>query len=225
MPKKPSRPRGHIVFPKSGAPYSVVEALPDAKGDLEEVIARKFVEALKKRFDRSLAVPIKQDTWPDFWTAEGTRRIGIEVTEVVNPDHVAGGMAYKANQPVSVARAIELLTLAIDRKIAKNYTAPGDAELWLLAYDGTNALAAGHDRAAHHSHAFLESIDHPFSEIWVMQPMTGDLPSFLESVWPTTNFTSMARGRRRGGATSATDESKTEIITVSAADFYLPTKK
>jgi hypothetical protein len=165
MPKKPSKPLGHFVFPKSGGPARVIEVLPDSKDELEEVITRKFVAALRSRFNRELATPTRGDEWPDFWTAEGNATIGLEVVEVVNPEHVMQGRAYRSNLLVSVDRARELLTEAIQKKIAKNYQIPRDWSLWLVAYDVASALAVQHDAAAHDAHAFLRSVEHPFTEV------------------------------------------------------------
>lgn len=190
MPHKPSKPLGHFVFPQNGALSRVVEVLPDSKDELEQVIALKFATALRSRFDRELAVPIRGDEWPDFWTSEGKATIGLEVVEVVNPDHVAQGQAYRSNLPVSVDRARELLTETIQKKIAKGYQTARDWSLWLVAYDVTSALAAEHDLAARDSNTFFRSVEHPFTEIWLLWPTTGEIPSFLESVWPTTEFTS-----------------------------------
>src|SRR5436190_15969350 len=88
MPKKPSRPLSHIIFPKAGTPSVVSEVLPEPKDDLEAVIVRKFITALEHRFDRHLTNPEKDDPWPDFWTSEGGRPVGIEVVEIVNPEHI-----------------------------------------------------------------------------------------------------------------------------------------
>lgn len=193
MPRKPSRPVGHIVFPKSGAPYPVVEALPESKDELERVIAQKFVDALRERFNRELDSPRRGDTWPDFWTHEAGRQIGLEVVEIVNPELAAQGRAYRENLPVDVGRARRLLTEAIRAKIAKRYQRLSTASLWLLAYDVTSALVAQHDAAAREANAHLQTVEHPFSEIWLMWPTTGEVPSFLESVWPSTGFTSTGR--------------------------------
>jgi len=190
MPKKPSKPLGHIVFPKSGPPSLVSERLPASKHELEQVIIRKFVAALHQRFQRTLAPPTRGTEWPDFWTSEGTARIGIEVVEVVNPDHVAGGEAYRTSLPVSLERAHQLLTETIRSKIGKHYQNPQGWSLWLVAYDVTSALAGDHDIAGRNSHAYLQTIAHPFGEVWLIWPAADDLPGFLESVWPTTQFTS-----------------------------------
>jgi len=193
MPSKPSRPIGHVVFPKSGRRYSEVEKLPDSKDELEQVIAQKFIQALRVRFDRQLGVLNRGDRWPDFLTYEVGQEVAIEVVEVVNPDHVAKGLAYRENLPVEITRARRLLIDTIEAKIAKKYATPRAWSLWLLAYDVTSALCGQHELAAREANVYLQSVEHPFSEIWLISPTTGEIPSFLESVWPNTTFTSTAR--------------------------------
>lgn len=294
MPRKPSRPVDLIVFPKGGgkARY-VVENLPETKDELEMAIVRKFVVALRERFGRDLAEPERQREWPDFWTLEKQRRVGIEIVEVVNPDHIqleqirrlyvkrlssdlsdllgelpgivldlddgyqhykypsirssagqiictnykrllhrsrnrlealqtgqllhlrgdhgpggeivgflakrvadqntGGTLVYGTSFPVVKDRATDLLKETVLRKQAKHYTAPQDASLWLLAYDVNDALMWGHDLAAERANAHLESVTHPFAEVWFMRPTTLETPSFLQSVWPTTEFSSLGR--------------------------------
>src|SRR5437762_10571131 len=103
MPKKPSRPIGHIVFPKVGQPSVEREVLPTDKDQLEEVLARKFVDSLRVRFRRDLAMPVRGDRWLDFLSQEGERKVWLELVEVVNPE--LGGRAYRESVPVSVEYA------------------------------------------------------------------------------------------------------------------------
>lgn len=111
MPKKPSRPLGHIVFPKDGPAYREHELLPTDKDQLELLIARKFVQAMQARFGRTLAEPTRGDRFPDFLTSENGREIWLEVTEVVNPE--LRGHATTELASVSVEYARSLLTLTI----------------------------------------------------------------------------------------------------------------
>ncbi len=87
LPRKPSSPLGHIVFPKQGKPYRVIEPLPNLAEDLEATITRKFVGAMKRFENRELSIPKRGKQWPDFETKEGETRIGIELVEVINVDH------------------------------------------------------------------------------------------------------------------------------------------
>ena len=191
VPDKPSSPLEYFVFPKHGRPTRVTEALPRTKQELEGAIAEKFVRALRERFGRVLVDPLPGDDWPDFWTEESGAKIGIEVVEVVNPEHIAAG-GYGAAQSVAVERANRLLIETVKVKIAKKYQNPQTWSLWLLVYDVTQALV-GQDVAAHVANGALKTIDHPFAEIWLIWPTAEGVPSFLESVWPTTDFTSTER--------------------------------
>lgn len=114
-----SRPPSHIVLPKHGALVPVAEPLPSQKDDLELVIVRKFVRAVGERFGRTLSAPTRGDRWPDFWTAEGADQVGIEVAEVVNPDHIAA-KGYGVPQPVSVEVARRLLLGTIENRRLRN---------------------------------------------------------------------------------------------------------
>jgi hypothetical protein len=292
MPKKPSRPVGHIVFPRAGTPFGVSEFLPDRKEDLEATLARKFVESMQSRFGRMLSPPFSDANWPDFWSAENGHRVGVEIVEVVNPDHIAleqirrryadrlrrdlkpilenlrgvdleiddgyqhrrypevnarGGdsiveefrnlletnrdrirsmragsflhlrarerldfsigfvvtPAHDRNAPasiwygnafpVSVDRGELLVREAIERKLSKRYSRPRHWSLWLLAYDANRATTNG-PVAADQAHQLLCDTSHPFTEAWFMVPTAGDIPSFLESVWPSCDFTSLGGG-------------------------------
>jgi len=86
-PRKPSQPPGHVVFPKKGRPYRVMELLPPYKNELEAVIVKKFIGALKHKEGRHLSHPVKADPWPDFVCEEAGAKIGIEVVEVINVEH------------------------------------------------------------------------------------------------------------------------------------------
>jgi hypothetical protein len=184
-------------LPKGRSSVQGVREAAGYKEELEEVIAHKFVEALRVRFDRELGVLKRGDAWPDFLTYEVAQKVGIEVVEVVNPDHVAKGLAYRENLSVEITRARRLLIETIEAKIARKYPTPRTWSLWLLAYDVTSALAGQHELAAREAHVYLQSEKHPFSEIWLIWPTTGEIPSFLESVWPNTTFTSTARAQHR----------------------------
>ncbi len=86
-PRKPSSPLGHIVFPKKGRPYPVIETLPDSADDLETVIVEKFTGALKHFEKRELSNLQRGDLWPDFKCKERDEIVGVEVVEVVNREH------------------------------------------------------------------------------------------------------------------------------------------
>lgn len=196
MPKKPSRPARHITFPKGGTPsFAVSEAFPDDKDLLELAIAQKFIASMAFRFQRELSEPtkIEDEQWPDFWTSERSRKIGVEVVEVVNLDHIARSGTYGSVMPVNVEDARRLLTDTIQRKLAKCYQPARGWSLWLLAYDVTGALSGEHDLAAQLANTFLKEVEHHFAEVWLIWPTADPVPSFLESVWPTNDFTSTER--------------------------------
>lgn len=86
-PRKPSTPLGHIVFPKKGKPHRVLEPLPGSAKDLEATIIEKFAGALRHFEKRGLSKPLPCDPWPDFEAREGKNHIGIEIVEIINPDH------------------------------------------------------------------------------------------------------------------------------------------
>lgn len=86
-PKKPSRPLGHIVFPKKGQVRKVIEPLPENKEDLEKAIVSRFVGALADFEGRSITNVKKCEPWPDFEGYEHTNVVGIEVVELVNQQH------------------------------------------------------------------------------------------------------------------------------------------
>ena|GEM_PF-4675510 len=108
----------------------------------------------------ALSAPTRGDRWPDFWTTEGSDKVGIEVTEVVNRDHIAAKV-YGVSQPVSVEVARRLLLSTIESKIAKHYAKPSTWKLWLLIYDVTRTLAADDAAAAKIANEALRRIDPP----------------------------------------------------------------
>jgi hypothetical protein len=86
--RKPSEPLAKLIFrPGGGGTDLVVELLPEEKDDLELAIVTKFIGALQQAHGLVLGTPVRGDTWPDFETIAGTQKIGIEVVEVVEPDH------------------------------------------------------------------------------------------------------------------------------------------
>jgi hypothetical protein len=64
----------------------LVEPLPALKEDLELAIVGKFVGAMQAQ-GQILEAPMRGKEWPDFETRTGEQRIGLEVVEIVNPDH------------------------------------------------------------------------------------------------------------------------------------------
>jgi hypothetical protein len=65
------------------------EELPSAKDDLETVIVKKFVGALRDRDGRCLELIPREDpeVWPDFEATLEGRKIGIEMAEAITQDH------------------------------------------------------------------------------------------------------------------------------------------
>lgn len=86
--RKPSEPLAKIIFRAGGRGTDlIVEPLPEEKDDLELAIVKKFIVALQQALGLALGTPVRGDTWPDFETMAGTQKIGIEVVEVVEPEH------------------------------------------------------------------------------------------------------------------------------------------
>jgi hypothetical protein len=84
-PRKPVRNPSHIVFPKKGAPYHVVEELPREQEDLELVLGRKFLGALS-RFENIQLEGLARGTEPaDLMCRlpDGTP-IHLQVVEVID---------------------------------------------------------------------------------------------------------------------------------------------
>jgi hypothetical protein len=90
QPRKPSEPLAYWLFPPTGqgGPQLVIENLPGKKDALERAVIDKFVGTLASKSGRCLDPPEAGDEWPDFETKEGSTRIGIEVTEIINTAHV-----------------------------------------------------------------------------------------------------------------------------------------
>lgn len=87
-PRKPSEPLAKIVFRAGGrGTHMVVEPLPEVKEDLELTIVTKFIAAMEQAEGHTVEPPTRGDEWPDFETRADGRKIGIEVVEVINPDH------------------------------------------------------------------------------------------------------------------------------------------
>ena len=105
QPRKPSSPLASIIFPKQGAPSRKVEPLPDSQDDIELVIANKFIAALSQQ-GRILAPPTRNDVWPDIQSSESGRAVGIEMVEVIYPDH-AHKRALQSKYAEQVASLLE----------------------------------------------------------------------------------------------------------------------
>lgn len=86
-PKKPVPPAAFIVFDKDGDVRIEQEPLPRDQEELESRLASKFVGALEHFHGRRLQSLERGDPWPDFVATENEARWGIELAEVVDPDH------------------------------------------------------------------------------------------------------------------------------------------
>lgn len=84
-PRKPSVPLAQITFRAAGGVHGTVESLPPVKEDLELAIARKFVASLQ--VEGLGPEPKRADPWPDVEVSLDGRVVGIEVVEVINPEH------------------------------------------------------------------------------------------------------------------------------------------
>lgn len=84
-PKKPPRNPSHIVFPKKGAPYPVVEQLPREQENLELALGRKFLGALSQ-FEGMQLEGLARGTEPADLTchfSNGTP-IKVQIVEVID---------------------------------------------------------------------------------------------------------------------------------------------
>lgn len=86
MPKKPTSPAGHWLFPKRGRPYLVAEQLPTDSETLEASVVELFVARLR-HLGHKVMGRARPDDWPDAAIAIGERTVGIELVEVVDSDH------------------------------------------------------------------------------------------------------------------------------------------
>lgn len=87
-PQKRSRPLGYIEFSGKGKISKVIEELPKDKVKLETKIVQKFLGSLRHFENREIVTLKESDPWPDFEAIEGLSKIGIEVVEIVNTDHL-----------------------------------------------------------------------------------------------------------------------------------------
>lgn len=115
VPRKPSEPLATIVFRAGGrGAHMVVEPLPEAKEDLELAIVTKFIGAIRTH-GIILNPPTRGDReWPDFETSRPNGdRVGIEVVEVVDPDH-AQKRARQSHYLKELLPRLSGLTSALD---------------------------------------------------------------------------------------------------------------
>ncbi|MFH1929783.1 MAG: hypothetical protein ABIK79_16690 [Chloroflexota bacterium] len=110
-PRKPTQPLGHIVLPKKGRPYKVIEVLPDVNEDIEETIVKKFIGALQRFEGRYLSTCTRGDPWPDFEAHEGDKRVGIEITQVIDIEHAK----YRSVQEDYWERVLDLISDILPR--------------------------------------------------------------------------------------------------------------
>lgn len=79
----------------------------------------------------------------------------------------------------------ESLPEAIARKIAKRYTKPSTAKLWLVAYHVHCGLAYNDQKPYEKSHRLLEQSGHPFDEVWYFVPLAGEADGCHPvQIWP-----------------------------------------
>ena len=88
-PVKPSKPLTTIVFRPGDGVHMVSEFLPPTQEDIEAVIVRKFLRALREYNGQELELVERADpnAWPDFEGTLNGHKVGIELVEVISPDH------------------------------------------------------------------------------------------------------------------------------------------
>lgn len=84
-PQEPLRNPSHIVFPKKGAPYPVVEQMPRDKEDLELAVGRKFIGALR-HFEKIQLDGLARGTEPADLTCQSSdgTNINLQIVEVID---------------------------------------------------------------------------------------------------------------------------------------------
>ena len=86
-PRKPSVPVTAIVFRGGGrGTHMIVEPLPEAKEDLELAIVERFLNGLRAQ-GRDIGRPERGPDPPDAVVQIDGARVGIEVVEVIDPEH------------------------------------------------------------------------------------------------------------------------------------------
>lgn len=86
-PRKPSVPLAAIVFRGGGrGTHMIVESLPEGKEDLELAIVERFLQGLRAD-GRVVGKPERGPDPPDAIVQIDGARVGIEVVEVIDPDH------------------------------------------------------------------------------------------------------------------------------------------
>lgn len=87
MPKKPTSPAGHWVFPKEGAPYLVSDQLPDTAEEIEAYVVERFAERIRALGHDVAVQPRPEGEWPDAALTVDGMTVGVELVEVVDAEH------------------------------------------------------------------------------------------------------------------------------------------
>jgi hypothetical protein len=104
-PRKPSMPLAQITFRAAGGVDATVEPLSPLKEELELTIVRKFVASVQAE-GLPKPEPKRADPWPDVEVRIDGQSIGIEVVEVIDPDHAQ----KRATQERYLVALLPLLT-------------------------------------------------------------------------------------------------------------------
>jgi hypothetical protein len=151
MPKKPTTSFGTLIFSKDGRVTKKIRRLSDVKIDQELGVATSFLEGFNRHYalGEMASLIALSESDHDFSVTVDGRPVYLQVTEMVDrgytknissQDHEAGrfkNVAYiEPGVPVEIDHEKQSRALweAISKKIAKCYSRPKTAELWLLVF-------------------------------------------------------------------------------------------
>lgn len=191
MPKKPTTPFGYISFSKDGKVTPHIDQLPTYKAGQESQAAQRFSEQLEKYYGIKVkGLSLLEEKDHDATFTIGGKKIVLQITEISEREFILPSGSPDPNNAKSIAffsvvntvgvqidseKKNRTIQLAMERKLAKNYSAENSASLWLLIFttspyigteffrDGILVIDEPLQRAR--SFATAHSIA-PFSEIW-----------------------------------------------------------
>jgi hypothetical protein len=206
VPRKPTRPFGWIVFSKDGGVSKEMRQLSGVKESQELEAAVHFVDAFNTLATGRTISDLRQleQDAHDFSARVGEAPLQIQLTELVDRSFTFE-MSDAEYDSGRFSEAIQLgygqrphridpelrdqaLWALISKKLSKSYSAPSQAELWLLVFttnvsymmEYVNAGVPKVSRALQHARDQLASIGaKPFVEVWFTNLQTRPV-----KVWP-----------------------------------------
>lgn len=206
MPRKPTRPFGHIAFSKDGKVSKEMRQLSEIKEVQELEAVSTFADLFNSlEAERQIRdITQLEQNGQDFSVRIGSTTVEIQLTELVNRSYLfeMSQAEYDAGrfketvqleygkQPLRVDPLLrdKALWALIAKKIAKSYSPPANADLWLLIFTTdtfylTEYVAAGVPTvspALQFARAQLAALGPgPFKEIWFT-----NLETMPVRVWP-----------------------------------------